>query len=295
VATSSLGTQPGTVEYFGAPFRIPTGGNLPMLTRAPLCDGVTLIGGFNLDFGDSAIRVAAKNYLAAYKSYKDVLAMYGPGHAYAPPVPYAYTQEMIESALDKVLDGLKGLVIATTPSWLAQYRQACLLKARGFELLNGMCYPNCNYPVAKYTNREDVQGCHPGNPDGYSHWIHIWIKDLGGVENCGELLGVKGATDLQKSSYAWSLNCCGALYQYGTAVREGHPKNKLAIAQCRRGVRMAEGWKRFASYADYKFGHNFELVGGRPCPHKFDLSEFDGWDGVALGAKKPAVTVAKAA
>ena len=188
------------------------------------------------------------------------------------------SQTFQERALDSTLEGLKDcVVLSTTPSHFSQYQNACLLKSRGFELLEGSCYKHPNYPKDSTYAKE-----HPGIPDRYLHWEHVWWKVIGKPKE----IGLPGGSGLGPCT----VNNCGVDVAVGLAGVEAHDagerKHILAVGYLPRGAVFPKGWKRFYSAEDYKLGHNFEARGAfrkllsnvQECPHQFDLKIFEGWD-----------------
>jgi hypothetical protein len=185
-------------------------------------------------------------------------------------------QEYQEKALDAGLADLKNcVVLSTTPTYYSQYQNACLLKSRGFELVNNSCYlhPGYSQPTSKLA-------AHPGIPDLYEHYEHIWYKVIG------------RPTEIGCPASRPSLNNCGVDGVVGLEGIQAHDgregrKSYLAVAWVARGTAFPDGWKGFYSGEDYKLGHNFEarsglgsrkhLTNAGPCLHKFDLSELKDW------------------
>ena len=183
------------------------------------------------------------------------------------------SQTFREKALDTTLEGLKDcVVLSTTPSYYSQFQAACLLKQRGFQLLEGLCYKHPGYsPVSSYPKE------HPGIPDRYLHWEHIWWKVIGEPKE----IGLPNGTDAQRTS----VNNCGVDVAVGLEGIKAHDayarKNILTVAFLPRGVLFPKGWKRFFSATDYKLGVNFgssALTNVQKCPHQFDLKIFEGWN-----------------
>jgi hypothetical protein len=181
------------------------------------------------------------------------------------------SQAFQEKALDKTLGLLKNcIILSTTPTYFSQYQNACLLKSRGFELLNDSCYLHPYYKVPTTPQR-----AHPGIPDCQEHYEHIWWK-VQGPERPTE---IGCPTDMDVS-----LNNCGVDGLNGLGAINRHDKHNrkhfLAVAWLPRGVAFPDDWKRFYSAEDYKLGHNFEarLQNSQKCPHNFDLKILEGWE-----------------
>lgn len=185
------------------------------------------------------------------------------------------SQAFQEKALDEALKNLKDcLVLSTTPTYFSQYQNACLLKLRGFELLEGSCYLHPDYVTAQPTNCR-----HPGvREDGQEHFEHIWYKVIGNPKNTGA-----------PATTTVGLNNCGVDGRWGLeAIQEhdvGSRRRYLCVGWLPRGTNFPDGWKCFYSAEDYKLGHNFQarasskkLLGlVQKCPHNFDLKIFKDW------------------
>jgi hypothetical protein len=243
-------------------------------TTTPLSKAVVYLGYFPL-FGDMMPRryVYFWNKLATPPEER---RLHGPQFR---------SRAFQEQALDAALASLKDCVIlSTTASYFSQFQNACLLKSRGFELLEGSCYkhPGYSMPSGAFYN-------HPGIPDGYQHWEHIWFKVQGpdgpkeigqpvgtppGLNNCG-VDGLVGLDNIKR-------------HDGSTCITANNPNeyqnrmNYLSVAWLPRGVLFPKGWKRFFSAEDYKLGVNFGTLEGRSkvqkCPHNFDLKIFDDWE-----------------
>src|SRR5437899_4391409 len=98
---------------------------------------------------------------------------------------------------------LRGLILATTPTYISQYAGGCFLREAGFRLVSSSCYMNFNYSNAQAFQTYMGYDTHPGCPDGYGHWIHVWYKPVGPIKN----LGVPHSQG--------TLNCCGCIYADG--------------------------------------------------------------------------------
>jgi hypothetical protein len=184
------------------------------------------------------------------------------------------SQSFQEKALDATLADLKDcVVLSTTPSYYSQFQAGCLLKQRGFQLLEGLCYKHPGYsPVSSYPKE------HPGIPDRYLHWEHIWWKVIGQPTE----IGLPNKTD---PGQRVSVNNCGVDVVMGLEGIKAHDsnarKNILTVAFLPRGVLFPKGWKPFFSAQDYKLGVNFDsdaLKNVQKCPHQFDLKIFNGWE-----------------
>lgn len=182
------------------------------------------------------------------------------------------SQEQQEKALDETIAGLKNCVlISTTPTYFAQYQNACLLHSRGFKLVGGKCYKNPSYP-----RLGDRGGMHPGAADNYMHWEHIWLKVLGEPKELGAPL----------SNATLTFTNCGIDGANGideiNARQGSFRRNYLCIGWLKRGTLFPKGWKRFYSAADYKLGVNFDAVAAlgstvQDCAHNFDAKQFEKW------------------
>lgn len=191
------------------------------------------------------------------------------------------SRDFQERALDAALASLKNcVVLSTTPTYFSQYQAGCLLKSRGFELVNGSCYKHPGYKELSLKNPE-----HPGIPDRYQHWEHIWYRVIGEPKN----IGMPASTP--------SLNNCGVDAIVGLENlkardsgekkgMDGQPRRHyLAVAWLPRETAFPNGWRRFYTGEDYKLGHNFEATGPskkllgnvQECPHKWDLEIFKDW------------------
>jgi len=184
------------------------------------------------------------------------------------------SQAFQEKALDAALEGLKDcVVLSTTASHHSQFQAACLLKERGFRLLEGLCYKHPGYPgLSKF----EIE--HPGVPDRYLHWEHIWWRVIGTPKEIGA------------PSKNNQLNNCGVDSLCGLEQLKAHDagpdydagrRNILTVAWLPRGTLFPEGWKRFYSAQDYKLGVNFTskaLSNVQKCPHDFDLEIFKDWE-----------------
>jgi len=190
----------------------------------------------------------------------------------APLQPTFRSQDFQERSLDRTLEDLKDcVVLSTTPSYFSQFQNACLLKSRGFQLLEGKCYRHPGYKDISSYNPE-----HPGCKDRYLHWEHIWWKVIGEPKEIGlpTLLN--------------QMNNCGVDSTYGLEGIQKHDGNDrrlyLTVAWLPRGQIFPKGWKRFYSAQDYKLGVNFDLISGvfkskvQICDHDFDLKIFENWE-----------------
>ena len=188
-------------------------------------------------------------------------------------LPIVRSQAFQEKCLDATLADLKNCVIlSTTPTCFSQYQNACLLKSRGFQLLDNSCQLHPGYSFQSPKER-----MHPGIPDRYEHYEHIWWKVQGQPTDIGVPTNVPG------------LNNCGVDAVVGlngiTAHDSGDRRGYMCVGWLPRGTKFPNGWKRFFSGEDYKLGHNFEARGAvmkllrnvQTCPHKFDLKIFEGW------------------
>lgn len=229
---------------------------LPQTTRQ-ISKSVFYVGHFS-GFGD----VFARNKLAYYERSGIPVEKRG--------LPIVQSREYQEKALDAALAKLKDcIVLSTTPTYYSQFQSACLLKSRGFKLLEGKCYDHPGYAHLPLKTPE-----HPGVPDRKLHWEHVWWK----------VLGEPGEIGLPTECN--QLNNCGidtgAGLEWITAHDIGDRCRYLAVAWLPRGILFPKGWKRFYSGLDYKLGANFELISQRSkvqeCPHKFDLGVFKDWE-----------------
>lgn len=230
-------------------------------------------------------------YLGEFSGFGDVFAkhwMWRNPAAGKPAAPLFRSQAFQEKALDAALAANKlqnTLVFSTTPTYYSQFQSACPLRSRGFELLQGKCYAHPNYGDKSSYNPE-----HPGIPDRYQHWEHIWWKingkppkvlgaptDVNKLNNCG----VDSVTGLD-SIHAHDSGGCDCDYD-DDCDHQGDRKDYLAVAWLKRGTAFPAGWQRFYSAEDYKLGVNFNFVekqrGSKVqiCPHDFDLKIFEGW------------------
>src|SRR6267378_1751278 len=191
----------------GVEFQEPVGAQLMPLQITQLAAGVHCLHGWYQDWGPSQWRIGVQNYKLGLTSYKR-----NPGYYSLPPTPVAYTVDWARRRIQEGLEGIgRGLVLAAFPSFAPYNKNAALLREVGFGLLGGRCYPNVNYPVAQHLTLP--KGC-IYSPDRYPHWIHIWIKDLGGLESCGESLYGRtpsgpNAAGQASPEYAVFPNCCG--------------------------------------------------------------------------------------
>jgi hypothetical protein len=204
------------------------------------------------------------------------------------------SQAWQEKALDAALASAKlrnKVIFSTTPTYYSQFQSACLLKSRGFELLCNSCYKHPEYSELSDCNPE-----HPGIPDRYLHWEHIWWKvngeapaEIGSpprrwrcLHNCGvdSLSGIEdlemhdGRREPERDAYGEFLE---------DTVDLLHRKRYLAVAWLPRGTPFPKGWRRFFSAKDYKLGVNFDLIAQQgskvqKCNHNFDLKIFEGWE-----------------
>lgn len=189
-----------------------------------------------------------------------------------------------EKCLDATLRDLKDcLILSTTPTYFSQFQNACLLRSRGFKLLEDSCYRHPGYPEPSNYSVE-----HPGiSKDRHWHWEHIWWKLQGpdGPKDIGRPEGLNKP----------SMNNCGVDAVVGLEQIQQHDsgkievastlspverKNYLAVGWLPRGTAFPKGWKRFFSADDYKLGHNFGTLKANvgTCPHNFDLKIFEGWE-----------------
>lgn len=193
------------------------------------------------------------------------------------------SQAFQEQALDMALKRLKDcVVLCSTASYYSQYQSACLLASRGFKLLGGTCYKHPGYPELSTSAQE-----HPGIPDRYHHWEHIWWKVIGKPRRLGEPLSEIGTeADDYNGDYeeVFTLNNCGIDALVGLDEIRNHENcsrsNFLAVGILPRGVLFPKGWKRFFSGEDFKLGVNLgssKLKHVQKCPHVFDLKIFEGW------------------
>lgn len=275
------------------------------LAVTSLAPGVRCLHGWHQDWGRNQQREALHNYEGAVRN---LARNYPNGSPYGPViVPYAFTEKWARTRIDEALTRIgKGLVIAAFPNFRPYNKNAALLREYGFRLLGGKCYPNATYPMAQYTGVKG--GIY--NPDGYQHWIHIWVKDLGGLENCGAsiygllpqaainqgapgvLAGNAGApapaaVRAVNQEIGWP-NCCGLRYRLttlplapGAYAPANDPNKWLSICQLPADQKFPKGWRRFALYKDFKWGINFTspaVQGVQDCPHEFDLARIEAWE-----------------
>ena len=203
----------------------------------------------------------------------------------SPPPPTLKSQIWQEKALDAALASKKlqdKVLFSTTPSYFSQFQSACLLKGRGFELLQGLCYKHPGY-VTKSPGSE-----HPGILDRYEHWEHIWWKINGKAPNT---IGRPTAPNQLQNCGIDSLEGLGSI-----ALHDGRRKSSkdddvdfrdrqkfLAVAWLPRCTPFPKGWRTFFAAKDYKLGVNFSRIANegskvQKCPHNFDLRIFDGWE-----------------
>lgn len=235
---------------------IPWHNHLQSLTQPS--KGVHYLGYFG-GFGE----VYAKHRIWAWKQQSVPVAQWGHN--------IIRSLDFQERAIDATLAKLENcVVLSTTPTYFSQYQSACVLKSKGFELLEGRCYRHPNYDKKSTYAVE-----HPGVPDCYLHWEHIWWKVIG------------KPTEIGAPANYDQLNNCGVDSGTGAAYvkdhDEGWRKQFLAVAWLPRGEPFPQGWKRFFSAQDYKLGVNFDLIEKRgskvqECPHNFDIKIFDGWE-----------------
>jgi hypothetical protein len=227
-----------------------------------LCEGVWYLGYF-VGFGEIWAR-------------QQVHQLKARGYAKAQwPRSLVRSQAFQERALDATLADLKDCVIlSTTPTYFSQYQNACLLKSRGFQLLEDSCQLHPGYKAATSKER-----CHPGIPDRHEHYEHVWWK----------VQGPSGPKNIGSPADSVGLNNCGVDGRAGLAAIKAHDagerKSYLTVGWLPRGTPFPNGWKRFYSAEDYKLGHNFEARGTvrklltdvQKCPHNFDLNIFKDW------------------
>lgn len=277
----------------GVPFLEPTGQTLMPLQISPLSQGVHCLHSWWQDWGPNQQRLAVHNYKHMEALHKNRSELY---RMPPPPTLYsrAWAQKRLEDALTKIG---QGLVIAAFPSFVPYNKYAALLLENGFSLLDGRCYPNANYSFSGYST-----GIKGGiySPDAYPHWIHLWLKDLKGLENCGELTFGLPATPngpvtvpvpnpVPRPQVVGFPNCCGLRLRWtpgeikSDPYGSGNSNRHLAICQIPADQKFPSktGWKRFALYKDFKWGVNFDsptVKGVQKCTHVFDLAKIEAWE-----------------
>jgi hypothetical protein len=279
----------------GVPFQEPTGSYLYPLAVSALAPGVHCLHNWYQDWGCNQWRQAVNQYKAGEVLHKN-------NPRYAPAIPMQYTVDWARRRLQEALGRAgKGLVLAAFPSFMPYNKNASILREAGFTLLGGRCYPNANYPLSTHSTQPK------GNiysADGYPHWIHIWAKDLKGLEACGRMnygqaapavvLGAPGVLPPPQPQqpigalHATFPTCCGLRLRWTAADLKPDPYapqnnfNKyLAVCQLPAEQKFPKGWKRFALYKDFKWGVNFDsehVKGVQKCPHEFDLQKIEAWE-----------------
>lgn len=258
------------------------------LTITKLSTGVHCMHNWYQDWGPNQQRLAANQFKIAARNWN--AAYHG-----AQPLPTVYTEEWARKRIQTGLEKIgKGLVIAAFPSMVPYNKNAALLRESGFSLLGGKCYPNANYPIPQHTTMPK------GNVysrDGYPHWIHIWIKDLGGVENCGPctygrtttLYGAEMPSREAPILQTGFPNCCGLRLRWSPEELKRDPYSPVAdmnrylsICQIPANQLFPKGsWQRFARYKDFKWGVNFKSSAVKKvqdCPHEFNLKKIEEWE-----------------
>ena len=131
----------------------------------------------------------------------------------------------------------------------------------------------------------------PYSADRYPHWIHVWVKDLKGLSECGpSTYGRATGPAIPATDIVPFPICCGLKLRWSTEVLKSNPyepttnQNKyLALCQIPASEKFPAklGWRRFALYKDYKWGINFDsphVHGAQKCPHVFDLAKIEAWE-----------------
>lgn len=193
-----------------------------------------------------------------------------------------YTKQWMIERIEKALTTIgKGLVLAAFPTYAPYNKSAALLMNLGFKLLEGKCYPNPGYArTVTYMTKPTIYA-----PDGYPHWIHIWVKNLGGVEKCGPPDKVpEGSTQ----HFAGFPGCCGLRVRWETSPIPMNPyspqvdfNNWVSVCSLPAAQKFPKGWRRFALYEDYKWGVNFthpSVKAVQECPHEYDLAKIEAWE-----------------
>jgi hypothetical protein len=269
------------------------GGPLSPLSITKLSEGVQALVSWGQDWGPSQHRQAAHNYkvqLAAYEIQKKANSPY----AHVPQKPFAYTAQWARRRIEEALGRVgKGLVVAAFPSFAPYNKNAALLKEYGFRLLGGKCYPNANYSFLQYST---LPAGSIYSADRYPHWIHVWVKDLKGLDSCAEATYARAldpaltgqAQKYLPLDYTVFPSCCGLRLRWTPNALKmddfapQHDQNKyLAICQIPADQKFPKGWRRFALYRDFKWGVNFwsdQLTGVQDCPHEFDLQKIEAWE-----------------
>jgi hypothetical protein len=283
------------MNFDGVEFREPAGDQLCPVLLAKLSEGVQVLQHWYQDWGPSWYRTALRTYRQSLGYYKMNAKNYP-----EPPLPLAYTPDWARRRIDEALARVgKGLCIAAFPSYAPYNKNAALLIERGFRLLGHRCYPNANYPIVSYSTLPKGSIY---SPDGYPHWIHIWVKDLGGLERCGPLTyGVAAqpapvavpapvvAPAVQpRMEITGFPYCCGLKTRWTSAELKADPyaphanfNRYLAVCQIPADKKFTGGFRRFALYKDFKWGVNFDsphVKGVQKCPHEFDLARIEKWE-----------------
>lgn len=265
-------------------FQEPTGIYLYPLGLTQIAPGVHCLHNWYQDWGPNQQRLAAHTYLKQKPGWN--IWYYG-----KQPLPIRYTTDWARNRIQEGLAKIgKGLVFAAMPSYSPYAKNAALLKSEfGFKLLGGKCYPNPGYAMSNAAYRhENFKSIYC--PDGYQHWIHLWVKDLKGLDSCGAFTygrPVPGA--VQPADHAVFPNCCGLRLRWSAQDLKlnafgGTDMNAwLAPCQIPTGEKFPrdKGWKRFALYKDFKWGINFDsphVKGVQDCPHEFDLKKIEEWE-----------------
>lgn len=273
----------------------PTALTLQPLQISALSQGVHCLHGWWQDWGPAAHRMAANSY-----KFQESQHRLNPTYNRMPSPPIFYDKAWAQRRLDTALAAVaRGLIIAAFPSFPPYNKNAALLLENGFSLLGDRCYPNANYSFSGYST-----GVKGGvySQDGYPHWLHLWIKDLKGLESCGELtFGLppaavmpagntpEGQTVPKRPEVMGFPNCCGLRLRWTPDDLKADPYNSgnanryLSVCQIPSDHKFPSklGWKRFALYKDFKWGINFESVhvkGVQKCPHVFDLAKIEAWE-----------------
>lgn len=127
-----------------------------------------------------------KSFLGAVKSYKA-----GDRWGTKPYVSSFYNPAELEKGWRELLEGMEGLVFATTPTYPEYMKGAQSLLRLGFRLATKECYWNPNY------DGRGVRG---------SHWLHLWVKEVTPVKRFGKF---HGASHINAQSREGNMNCCG--------------------------------------------------------------------------------------
>lgn len=245
-----------------------------------IADGVSCLCGFGLAFGEANWRrqLRSRKQQEAYNQ-KMRVNYYNLSH----PLSRYSTEWARERITNALTVAGKGLVMAATPSAGPYNKHAALLKELGFRLLGGKCYPNPGYTYTAGTKSIF-------SPDGYAHWIHLWAKNLGGLEKTGPNTQPRYRGDQNEELYWGSFpNCCGLRLRWTAkdvpydprTCSDGDANKWLSVCAIPTTEKFPKGWKRFALYKDFKWGVNLShpsVKGVQDCPHVFDLDAIEKWE-----------------